>query len=69
MAGALNVSRTCGNKRHVGPDPGMGGVVYRLAITASLIAVLFAALPAMAVESVGVVTILEGDATAIRGLS
>ncbi|HEX4597745.1 MAG TPA: hypothetical protein VH278_08175 [Burkholderiaceae bacterium] len=40
-----------------------------MAITASLIAVLFAALPAMAVESVGVVTILEGDATAIRGLS
>jgi hypothetical protein len=47
----------------------MGGVVYRSAIIAAVIAVLLVGLPANAVESVGVVTILEGDATTIRGLS
>src|SRR4029077_7613622 len=47
----------------------MGGVVYRSAIIASVIAVLFVGLSAKAAESVGVVTILDGDATAIRGLS
>jgi hypothetical protein len=47
----------------------MGGVVYRSAVIAAVIAVLHVGLPANAAESVGVVTILEGDATTIRGLS
>jgi hypothetical protein len=47
----------------------MEGVVYRSAIIGAVIALVFVGLPAKAAESAGVVTILEGDATAIRGLS
>jgi hypothetical protein len=46
----------------------MGGVVYRSAIIPTVIAMMLVGLPAQA-EPVGVVTILEGDATTIRGLS
>ena len=46
----------------------MGAVVYRSAIIPTVIAMMLVGLPAQA-EPVGVVTILEGDATTIRGLS
>jgi hypothetical protein len=48
---------------------GREGALYRPAIFAAMIAVLLGALSAAASESVGVVTILEGDAITIRGLS
>jgi hypothetical protein len=67
MAGAMNARPN--RKRDVCPDPVMGGAVYRSAIIAAVIAVLPVGLPAQAVEPVGVVTILEGDAITIRGLS
>src|SRR6266403_446350 len=47
----------------------MGGTVVRSAIFSVATAVLFGGPPAWAAEPVGVVTILEGDALAIRGLS
>jgi hypothetical protein len=43
--------------------------VYRSAIIGAVIAVLLVWVPVKAAESVGVVTILEGEATSIRGLS
>lgn len=48
---------------------GLGEVVYRSAIIGAVIAVVAIGLPVRAAEPVGVVTILEGDATTIHGLS
>lgn len=50
-------------------DHGMGGNVFRPAILSGVIALLLAALPAAGAEPVGVVTMLEGNVTTIRGLS
>src|SRR5205807_8121411 len=66
MAGAMNARRSAKTARLSGT--GREGVVYRPAIFAAMIAALLGA-PATAAESVGVVTILEGDAITIRGLS
>jgi hypothetical protein len=68
MAGAVNVSRSCSYGTSV-QTLGMGGVVHRSATIASVISLMLFGLPANAAEPVGVVTILEGDATLIRGLS
>ena len=65
MAGAMNARRSAKTARLSGT--GREGVVYRPAIFAAMIAALLGA-PATA-EPVGVVTILEGDAITIRGLS
>ena len=61
---------------HAGPlidrrprDGGLGERVYQAAISSLAIAVLMGGPPALAAESAGVVTILEGDAVVIRGLS
>jgi len=50
-------------------NPLMGDKVCRPAILSGLIALLLAVLPAAGAEPVGVVTILDGNVTTIRGLS
>lgn len=50
-------------------DHCMGGNVLRPAILLGVIALLLAALPAAGAEPAGVVTMLEGNVTTIRGLS
>ena len=50
-------------------EPPMGGKLCRPAMFSGVLALLLAAVSAVAAEPVGVVTILEGDVTAIRGLS
>src|SRR5258707_11304351 len=55
--------------RTASAQSGLGERVYRSAISCLAIAVLMGGPPARAAEPVGVVTILEGDAVAIRGLS